>query len=155
MPTSSPYPFLRPADILHNQRNIMPCRFTCFSLDAQVGVEQFDEVMRWPNRIERFRSLPRHRSIAWLLAWRRGNDYSSIFQLRSVDTANIAENERSGVSSCSVVVFFDVICGDLVIFRKELFCPPSQCAIEIMNYWLHTYFRFQPVGSSRWCSRFV
>ena len=61
VPASSPDPFLRRPDVLHNHRNVTARCLARFALDTELSVEQLDTQIGWGKRLG---SLPRHSAIA-------------------------------------------------------------------------------------------
>ena len=66
IPSRPPHPFLRPAHVLHDHRDMPPCRLARLPLDAKARIEQLIA-----RRRERLGARPRHRPVAVGLAGRR------------------------------------------------------------------------------------
>src|SRR6185437_9311564 len=103
IPPRSADPFLRPAHVFNDQRDMPPGRLASLALDAETGVEE-----RVVRRRQRLRARPRHSPVAIVLAGRRGDDQRRVLELRAVQRAHVLDDQLRGITVLAVFVALDV-----------------------------------------------
>jgi len=126
VPARSPHPFLRPAHVLHDQRDFTPSRLASLPLDTKARLEK-----RIVGRRQRLGALPRHGAIAVGLAGRGGDDQRGVLELRAVERAHVLDDELAGIAVLAVLVPLDVEADDAIAFGEPGLGPAAESAIEI------------------------